>query len=164
MSILNTYNFNMKKILLSSIFIAGLFACKSTEKKDFDINKAKKEIEAANVEISTFMTNGDSVGIASAYSKDGSLMTSNMPAIKGKDNLIKIWGGFIKSGIGSIDLTTIEVWGDENFITEEGMFEIKTKEGVSVDKGKYLVLWKKEDGKWKLHRDISNSDLPIQTK
>jgi ketosteroid isomerase-like protein len=54
--------------------------------------------------------------------------------------------------------------GDENFVTEEGLFEIKTKEDAPIDKGKYLVLWKKEDGKWKLHRDISNSDLPAATK
>ena len=49
-------------------------------------------------------------------------------------------------------------------ITEEGLFEIKTKDDVQIDKGKYIVLWKKEDGKWKLHRDLSNSDLPLATK
>ena len=83
---------------------------------------------------------------------------------KGKENLTKIWGGFINTGIGSIELNTLEVWGDENFITEEGLFTIKSKEGAQLDKGKYIVLWKKEDGKWKLHRDMSNSDLPLATK
>ena len=32
------------------------------------------------------------------------------------------------------------------------------KSGKEIDKGKYIVLWKMEDGKWKLHRDIFNSD------
>jgi ketosteroid isomerase-like protein len=50
------------------------------------------------------------------------------------------------------------------FSTEEGVYEIKTKDGKQLDKGKYIVLWKKEDGKWKLHRDISNSDLPLASK
>jgi ketosteroid isomerase-like protein len=70
----------------------------------------------------------------------------------------------MNAGVSKIELNTIEVWGDENFITEEGLFEIKTKDDAQIDKGKYLVLWKKEDGKWKVHRDISNTDLPAATK
>jgi ketosteroid isomerase-like protein len=75
-----------------------------------------------------------------------------------------VWGGFINAGIGAIELNTIEVWGDENFITEEGTFVLKAKDSTQLDKGKYLVLWKKENGKWRFHRDISNSDLPAVTK
>jgi ketosteroid isomerase-like protein len=45
-----------------------------------------------------------------------------------------------------------------------GLFEVSSKDGNQLDKGKYLVLWKKENGKWKLHRDISNIDLPLVTK
>jgi ketosteroid isomerase-like protein len=154
----------MKKILLSTILVASLFACQTTPKSAFDLSNAKKEIEAANMVISTSISNGDSVGAANAYSSDGKFMGSNTPSISGNANLVAFWGGFIKSGGGSIQLNTLDVWGDENFITEEGLFEIKNKEGISLDKGKYLVLWKKEDGKWKLHRDMSNSDLPLATK
>lgn len=63
-----------------------------------------------------------------------------------------------------IRLKTIEIWGDENFITEEGTLEVYVKGGTLVDKGKYLVLWKKEDGVWKLYRDLFNSDMPASTK
>jgi len=49
-------------------------------------------------------------------------------------------------------------------ITEEGVFEINLKDGKQIDKGKYVVVWKKEDGKWKLYRDMSNTDLPLSTK
>jgi ketosteroid isomerase-like protein len=110
------------------------------------------------------MAKGDSVAMAAAYSTDGSVMLDNMPSVKGKDQLATVWGGYFRAGLSKIDLTTLEVWGDENYITEEGVFEIKTKDDVQIDKGKYIVLWKKEDGKWKLHRDLSNSDLPLATK
>ena len=85
---------------------------------------------------------------------------SNIPSIAGKDKLSSFWGVFFKLGVGSLTLTTLEVWGDENFITEEGLFEVTLKDGKQADKGKYIVLWKKEDGNWKLHRDMSNTDLP----
>ncbi len=149
----------MKTILTSLIVSATLIACTSPVPK-FDLENAKKEVEAANRELSDFMAKGDSVGLASAYSADGALMLNNMPAVKGKENLIKLWGSFINVGMSGLEFTTLEVWGDENYITEEGLIVIKAKDGTQLDKGKYIVLWKKENGKWKLHRDISNSDLP----
>ena len=154
----------MKKLLFSAFIPASLFACKSETKAPFDLANAKKEIEAANREVSEFMAKGDSAGLASCYGTEGVLMLNNMPAIKGKENLTKVWGGFINAGIGAIELNTTEVWGDENFITEEGTFVLKAKDSSQLDKGKYLVLWKKENGKWRFHRDISNSDLPALTK
>lgn len=153
----------MKNLFFCLLIASFLISCQSESKKEFNLEVAKKEIQAANSELSKYMQNGDSVSMASAYSSDGSAMFTNMPSIKGKDNLTAAWGGFIRAGMSNIELTTVEVWGDENYITEEGLFVIKTKEGSQVDKGKYMVLWKKEDGKWKLHRDMSNSDLPIST-
>lgn len=91
-------------------------------------------------------------------------MLNNMPSMQGKDKLTTVWGSSIRAGVSKIELSTTEVWGDENYITEEGLYVIKTKDDVQIDKDKYIVLWKKEDGKWKLHRDISNSDLPLATK
>ena len=149
----------MKTILISLIVSVTLSACNSSAPK-FDLENAKNEIEAANRELSDFMAKGDSVGLASAYSADGALMLNNMPSVKGEENLIRLWGSFINAGMSGLEFTTLEIWGDENYITEEGLIVIKAKDGTQLDKGKYIVLWKKENGKWKLHRDISNSDLP----
>ncbi len=149
----------MKKLFFSAIVATSLFACQTPAKPVFDLANAKKEIEAANLAIVELVAKGDSVGLASAYTPDGSLMLNNIPSIKGKDKLINFWSGFTHSG-ATIKLTTVEVWGDENFIAEEGLLEINTKEGAQIDKGKFICLWKKEGGKWKLHRDMSNSDLP----
>ena len=155
----------MKNLFFTILIASLLFACKSnTETKPaFDLANAKKEIEAANKELMNVIAKGDSIGTAAAYSPDGAVMFNNMPSVNGTENLIKVWSSFINAGIRNIELTTTEVWGDENYITEEGTFIIKSNEGAQLDKGKYLVLWKKVDGKWKLHRDISNSDLPAAT-
>ena len=153
----------MKQSLLIALIAISLFACKSTTetKPAFDLENAKKEIIAANQELTNALSKGDSVAVASAYSIDGALMSYNAPIVKGKENLIKSWGAFINAtGGATVELNTVEVWGDENYLTEQGTFVIKSKEGTQMDIGKYLVLWKKEEGKWKLHRDISNSDLP----
>jgi ketosteroid isomerase-like protein len=43
---------------------------------------------------------------------------------------------------------------------EVGTYAMKLKDGTVADRGKYVVVWLKEDGKWKLHRDIWNTSLP----
>lgn len=139
---------------------AGLFACKSETKPSFDLTKAKAEIEAANKNIIKDILSGDSVAAANDYSKDAKLMPGNAASITGQDKIAAFWGGFSKT-VTSFTLTTVEVWGDENYLTEEGTYEITPKDNKPHDIGKYVVVWKKEDGKWKLHRDLSNSDLPV---
>jgi ketosteroid isomerase-like protein len=60
----------------------------------------------------------------------------------------------------NITLNTTDLWGYDDLLTEVGTYTLTSKDGKEVDKGKYIDLWKMEDGKWKLHRDIFNSDLP----
>jgi ketosteroid isomerase-like protein len=151
---------NMKNLLFFLILSVCLGACTSSQKQ-FDLANAKKEIEAINLEMASYISKSDSVGLASAYSKEGALMLSNRPTVSGQENITRAWGDIINAGVSKMTLTTLDVWGNEEYITEEGLISIETKDGTLLDKGKYLVLWKKEDGKWKLHRDISNSDLPL---
>ena len=43
---------------------------------------------------------------------------------------------------------------------ETGRYELYDAQNKILDKGKYVVVWKQENGEWKLFRDIFNSDLP----
>jgi len=127
----------------------------------FDLAKAKSEIEAANKIFMEALVKGDSVGLANLYTEDAKFMGPNAPAIVGRANIQSMMSGFIKGGATKLELTATEVWGDENFIGEEGVMTLSSTDGKPLDKGKYIVLWKKEAGQWKLHRDMYNSDLPL---
>lgn len=96
---------------------------------------------------------GDSVGIANLYAKDAKVMFSEVPSTNGKENIQKLFSGIIKSGVTSVDIKTIEVFGDENLLAEESLVTIFVKD-KAVEEDRALVLWKKEDGKWKLFRDM----------
>jgi ketosteroid isomerase-like protein len=124
----------------------------------FSLETAKTEIVAANKEFITFFSASDSVGVASLYSQDAKFMMNGAPAISGRKNIQSVISGIMNSGISSVNLITIDVWGTENLITEEGELSLFAGD-VEVDQGKYIILWKKEDGKWNLFRDIFNSNL-----
>ena len=133
-------------------------AAESVVESTFNLTTAKTEIVAANKEFMTFFAASDSVGVANLYSEDAKLMMTGTPAISGRKNIQSALSGIMNSGISSIDLITIDVWGTENLITEEGELSLFVGDSI-VDQGKYIVLWKKEDGKWNLFRDIFNSNL-----
>ena len=56
--------------------------------------------------------------------------------------------------------TDVGVSGDQAY--EWGTFAVTDKSGATVDKGKYLTVYKKEDGKWLIVHDTWNSDMPAQ--
>jgi hypothetical protein len=52
----------------------------------------------------------------------------------------------------------IDAWGDENTITTTGTYEHFLPDGKSVEKGKYMGVLKRVDGKLVSSRDIWNSN------
>lgn len=156
----------MKKVLFVAMIATSLFACQSAPapKPAFDLEAAKTEIAAANLAFETAVSKMDSVGLASLYTTDTKWMNPNAPTVEGRAALVSKISQDLQAGIGSAKLNTVEVWGDENYVTEEGNYLIFAKDGTQIDKGKYLILWKRVDGKLMFHRDIFNSDLPAATK
>jgi len=153
-------NFLVTALLGSTLFLS----CKSEEKVEtakttFDLATAKTEIEAANKQTMDAFAKGDSVAIANMYTDDAKLMFTGMPAANGKAAIQSVFGGIINSGVTKIELKTIDVWGTEDLLAEEGGVTIYVKDQV-VGQEKFIVLWKKVGGQWKVFRDISNSDAP----
>ena len=129
-------------------------------KPTFDLTVAKNEIEEANRNFMDLVAKGDSVGLANLYTTDAKFMSAGAPAVVGRANIQRAMSDIIKSGITKVDLRLKEVFGTEDFIAEEGELTLYVKNDAVAEE-KYVVLWKKEDGKWKLFRDIFNSNLPV---
>ena len=60
---------------------------------------------------------------------------------------------------------TTDIWGNDDLLAEEGNVSAFDQKGTEIEHAKYLVLWKKENGQWKIFRDMWNTDLtPKSTK
>ena len=126
-------------------------------KPKFDLTVAKKEIEAANQNTMDLFAKHDSVGIANLYTKDAKLMFANAPAVVGRAAIQSVFSGIVNSPVTSVNFETIEVFGTEDLLAEVGKITIYIKDKVIAEE-KSIALWKKEDGKWKMFRDISNKN------
>tara|TARA_Y100001972_G_scaffold11163_1_gene12085 strand:+ start:1854 stop:2357 length:504 start_codon:yes stop_codon:yes gene_type:complete len=143
--------------------VYGLQSCneKHSEKEqsvpEFNLATAKAEIEEANKNFMSLIAAGDSIGIANLYTEDAKLMFAGRPADVGRANIQTTFSRILSSGVTKVNLETKEVFGTEDLLAEEGEVTVFVGENaVAVEK--YIILWKKEDGKWKLFRDIANSN------
>jgi ketosteroid isomerase-like protein len=71
----------------------------------------------------------------------------------------EIEGSFEKRPKGAtVSFEVLDVFGDENTVTETGKAIRKDASGKVISNGKYMAIWERRDGKFLCVRDISNSD------
>ena len=126
----------------------------------FSIDSAKAAITASNKLYGECFATRDSVKFISSYTSDACIYATNAPKMCGPQAITAFFNGAYKMGIRNLKLTTEEVTGSKEAVVETGAYELFADKGVSLDRGKYIVIWKEENGKWKMHRDIWNTDMP----
>ena len=77
-----------------------------------------------------------------------------------KSSMATLWGSFIRMGVKEVKLVVDDIAGNAEIISETGRYEIYAAENKMIDKGKYVVVWKPENGAWKMYRDIFNTSMP----
>jgi len=132
------------------------------EKSSFNIDSVKTQIAASNIVFGESFGKGDSTGFAALYTSDGCMSPQGMPKLCGTASIAAFFNGGVQSGFKKIALTTEEVMGGQDGVIETGKYDVQGEGGVSYEKGKYIVMWKEENGKWKMHRDLWNSDAAPQ--
>jgi len=117
-----------------------------------DLQKSRLIIDSLDKQFSKHYFNGDSMALYNMYAKDASF-----GCLKGKD-ILSALGKMIQNSITNdtrnIVYTTTSLSADSEFLVELGKYELKDSKGSLKGNGKYLVVWKKENGDWKLYRDI----------
>jgi ketosteroid isomerase-like protein len=157
----------MKKCMFIFMFGAmlGFAGCESksetVEVSHFSLDSVKSAIAASNGAFGQIWAAGDSTAYADCYTSDAQLYVPNMERMTGKGAAMAFFNGGLAWGIRGGSLTTEEVIGGPDVVGETGKYVITDSAGKAMDKGKYIVLWKQENGKWKMHRDIWNSDNPM---
>ncbi len=143
--------------LLFSILIASIFftSCdqkvtkKSAETKQTDLSNLEKEIELRLREYEKYLQNGDSIALGNMYMVDAEII----PSTVGRKNIIKGFGGMIRDSITGSSFKTTHLWGNDQLLVEDGTGTWSHANGKVVGSGRYLLVWKKDEGKWKILRD-----------
>lgn len=128
----------------------------ATKKKE-DVAAA---IKAGNKALAATIAAGDAKAAAACYTKTAKLLPANLPVQKGQAAIGRFWKGAIEMGIRGVQLRTVDLDVHGTTANELGSYTLKDAKGNKLDTGKYVVIWKKERGNWKLHWDMFSTNNP----
>jgi uncharacterized protein (TIGR02246 family) len=107
----------------------------------------------------------DAEAVARFYTRDGKFLLPNAPIAEGHAAVAAMWNNLF--GLPNMRLkfgpTVVEVAASGDFAYDQGTYTLSFDgpAGRIEDRGKYVVVWKKEDDEWLAAADILNSDLPV---
>jgi ketosteroid isomerase-like protein len=120
-----------------------------------EIQSILKHIDA----FSQAYMNGDYDAIANAYTRDGKIMPAGTKIIEGRTAIRERW--VLPEGVTvpyhKIRPEEITILGDTAY--DIGYYEGRTRRANGEEsswQGKYVIIWKKVEGDWKIYVDIWN--------
>lgn len=127
----------------------------------FNLNSVESHITEMNESYGQRFKTNDTTFYKERYCKDAAVYSPNVPAVVGIDSIISFFYGDGNNTEAVIELPTGNIYGNADLVIEDGTYMFPDGKGGYFDKGKFIALWKVEDGKWKLFREIWNTDLPL---
>ncbi len=103
---------------------------------------------------------GDAEKVAGFYTANCRFLPDNSNPVDGRANVQELIQSMMDGGVSSVELITWEVEDCGDTAVEVGRVVMRGDADELIDDGKFIVIWKKEEGGWRLHRDIVNSSLP----
>ena len=145
---------NFRSGAICGIVLAAAVAAASAQ------SNVRATIEAANTRFGAALAAGKPADLAALYTTDAMAFPPGSDIVRGRDAIQKMWQGVIDSGVKSAELTTTEVDSQGTVAHEVGNYAMKDGSGKVLDRGKYVVIWKRDGAAWRIHRDIWNSSMP----
>jgi uncharacterized protein (TIGR02246 family) len=124
----------------------------------------KEAVRAVNVSWFKAYNARDVDAIAALYADDAVLSAPGAPSARGaaaiKEAFRKDIAAATKAGIANNSGTSEEVGVSGDLAWESNTYSATDKSGKVVEKGKYVTVFERRNGKWVIIRDIWNSDGP----
>ena len=127
-----------------------------------EISEIHSTINALSKEFELAFSRGIAADIADFYTENGILLPEGSDFVRGKNEIKEFWQIAFDMGIKNFKLEIIEVEQHDDTVIEMSKYTLSSADDQVIDQGKGIVIWKKENDKWKLHRDIWNSNTPQQ--
>ncbi len=152
----------MKRVLVPILSLV-MISCNAVQEpanktEAFDIVVVKNYIEEMNKTYGDRFLHNDTGFYYTRYCKDAVAMPDQQPAVIGRDSIISFNYNNGANKEFKVIITAENIYGNSELVVEEGIYSFPDEKGGSYDNGKFIALWKHEDGKWKLYREIWNSN------
>lgn len=101
----------------------------------------------------------DAAACARLYTADGATLPPNAEIARGHAAIQAVWQEAFDAGLTGFQVDSLEVEGAGDLAYEMGRYRMYAGDDLA-DEGKYILIWKREAGQWRIHRDIVNTSRP----
>jgi len=102
---------------------------------------------------------GDVKTLTAIYTADARMMAPNAPMAQGHAAIAASFGEMTSAGMKTTT-TCIDLVAAGDIGYQVGTYALLAPDGAEIDHGKFIELWKRVDGSWKISHDMFSSDLP----
>lgn len=120
----------------------------------------RARIEATLGNLAEAVRQQDPAAVAHVYTTTGQLFPPNRDMVQGRADIQLFWQTMFDAGLRDAVLDTVEVDSEGATAVEVGRYAFNAAGGAVIDFGKYLFVWKHEQGRWRLDRSIWNTNRP----
>ncbi len=137
------------------IFSASIVAVTLLVQSAAAVADVREEIEEANAAFIAVYGSSDGKAVAELYTATARVIPPGAETAAGRKAIAAFWQDSIDEKLEILALETrdIELAGDTAY--ELGVLRLRNPDG-SETVSRYVVVWKRVDGAWKLHLDIWN--------
>ena len=158
-------------IYFLAIICAGLItgcgndnnASKDTNKNSgviFDSIEMKKIIDEKTNKFTQAHITKDTAYLNNIFTQDAKTYPPNSDVVTGRVAISAVNSEWVNYGIKEFSEESTSFYGNEDYLIDEGKYYLRYGENDIIDKGKYINIWKKENGDWKIYSNIWNTSLP----
>ena len=128
--------------------------------RGFDLAAAKKVIEESNRRFTRAHVTGDKATIDNMVTRDAKCFPPNADAVIGRPAIEVLNAEYISYGISEFTEESTDFFGSEEFLVDVGRYVLVYGPEKTRETGKYVNIWKQEDGDWKIYTNMWNTDAP----
>jgi len=124
----------------------------------FDLKAMEKIIQGKNKQFTKAHVMGDNAAIDTLFTLDAKSFPPNAEPVIGRSAIAALTAEYIEFGVSEFFEETIELYGCGDMLIDQGNYIMKYGKDNTVEKGKYLNVWKKVDGEWKIYSNMWNTN------
>jgi len=144
-------------ILLALSFLLITPAVFHADARAAQRDPARAAIAAQSASFTAALEKGDAAEAARLFSAEARLSVPGIGGVlDGREAIEKFWQGALSGGMKSLTLTTRDLEGSGDLRIETGTYSAFGANHGELGRGEYLLVWKREDGAWKIHRDYGH--------
>ncbi len=158
-------------VFLLTIMLAGLttMGCRSGDSTPavagnagtFDVAAMRQTIEERNRRFTNAHVISDSVAMVDIFARDARVLPPNAAPVIGRAAIEALTSQYLTFGITEFREETTAFYGNEDLLIDEGTYVMVYGKDKTTENGKYLNIWRKEDGEWRIYSNMWNSNAPV---